>query len=76
MNEVLSRAEIEARFPNEWILVIHPDVGPDHIVRSGVVWAHSKDRDEIDRLAIEAPARHIAVWFNGDPFPPGTKVWL
>lgn len=76
MNEVLTRAEIEARFPDEWVLVINPDVGPDQVVRSGTLLAHSKDRDEIDRMAIEAPARRIAVWFNGDPFPPGVKVWL
>jgi hypothetical protein len=76
MNEVLTRTEIEARFPDEWILVINPDVGPDQVVRSGTLLAHSKDRDEIDRMAIEAPARHIAVWFNGDPIPAGMKVLM
>lgn len=76
MSEFMTRAEIEVRFPDEWILVIDPDIGPDHFVRSGVVLAHSKDRDEIDRMAIKAPARHIAVWFNGDPIPAGMKVLL
>jgi hypothetical protein len=76
MSQVMTRAEIETRFPDEWVLVINPDVGPDQFVRSGEVFAHSKDRDEIARKAIEAPARHIAVWFNGDPIPAGMKVWL
>jgi hypothetical protein len=76
MSKVMTRSEIEAQFPDEWVLVISPDVGPDHVVRSGVVFAHSKDRDEVDRIAAEAPARHIAVWYNGDPYPPGMKVWL
>ena len=76
MSKVMTRAEIEAQFPDEWVLVLNPDVGPDQVVRSGTLVAHSKDRDEIDRMAVEAPARQIAVWFNGDPFPPGVKVWL
>jgi hypothetical protein len=76
MAELMTRAEIEARFPNEWVLVINPDVGPDQVVRSGTLLAHSKDRSEINRLAIDSPARHIAVWFNGDPIPAGMKVWL
>ena len=29
MNEVMSRAEIEARFPNEWILMVDPEAGGD-----------------------------------------------
>ena len=76
MSESKTRAEIEAEFPGEWVLVIDPDIGPDQVVRSGTLLAHSKDRNEIDRMAIEAPARHIAVWFNGDPIPTGMKVWL
>ena len=76
MAKVMTRSEIEVQFPDEWVLVIDPDVGPDQVVRSGTLLAHSKDRDEIDRRAIEAPARHIAVWYNGDPFPPGVKVLL
>jgi hypothetical protein len=76
MSKVMTRAEIEAQFPDEWVLLLNPDVGPDQRVRSGTLWAHGKDGDEIDRLAIEAPARSIAVWYNGDPFPPGMKVLL
>jgi hypothetical protein len=67
MAEVMKIDEIEARFPDEWILVIDPDTGPDLKVRSGVVAAHSKDRDEVDRKAIELRPRRSAVWFNGEP---------
>ena len=67
MAEVMKIDEIEARFPDEWILVIDPDTGPDLKVRSGVVAAHSKDRDEVDRKAIELRPRLSAVWFNGEP---------
>ena len=67
MNEHMTIAEIEARFRDEWILVIDPDTGPDLKVRSGFVAAHSKDRDEVDRVAIALKPRRSAVWFNGDP---------
>jgi hypothetical protein len=67
MAEVMKIEEIEASFPDEWILVIDPDTGPDLKVRSGVVAAHSRDRDEVDRKALELRPRRSAVWFNGEP---------
>ncbi|HKB06618.1 MAG TPA: hypothetical protein VKD90_30760 [Gemmataceae bacterium] len=76
MSKVMTRAEMDAQFPDEWILVTDPVLGPDLFVRSGVVAAHSKDRAEVERAALETPSRHIAVWFNGDPIPPGFKVLL
>jgi hypothetical protein len=66
MVEVMKIDDIEARFPDEWILVIDPDIGPDLEVRSGVVAAHSKDRDEVDRRSLELRPRRSAIWFNGN----------
>ena len=74
MNEVLLRAEIEARFPDEWILVTDPLLGPDLSVRSGVVAAHSKIREEVELVATKVESRHIAFWYSGDPIPAGMKV--
>jgi hypothetical protein len=76
MSKIQTRAEIETQFPDEWVLVTDPEVGPDMVVRSGVVVAHSKDKDEVVRRAREVPSRRMAVWFNGDPIPAGLKVWL
>lgn len=67
MSKVMTRSEIEAQFPDEWILVIDPETGPDLRVQSGVVAAHSKDRDEVDQKALELRPRRSAVWFNGEP---------
>jgi hypothetical protein len=76
MNEVMTRAEVETLFPNEWILMIDPDPGTDINIRGRVI-AHSKDRDEIHRKAMELPVpRNIAVFFAGPPFPPGMAVLL
>jgi hypothetical protein len=69
MAEHMTIDEIEARFPDEWILVIDPAVGPDLSVRSGVVAAHRKNRDEVDRTAKSLKPRRSAVWFNGEPPP-------
>jgi len=76
MSQVMTRAEIDAQFPDEWVLVVDPETGPDQSVRSGVVVAHSKDRSEVHRKALETRARYIAIWFNGDPIPAGMKVLL
>ena len=67
MPNAMTIEEIESQFPNEWILVIDPNTGPDLKVRSGVVAAHSKDREEVYRKALELKPKLSAVWFNGDP---------
>ena len=74
MSEVMKIDEIEAQFPDEWILVIDPDTGPDLKVRSGVVAAHSKHRDEVYRTAIALKPKRSAVWFNGEP--PADAVFV
>jgi hypothetical protein len=66
--------EIEASFPDEWILVIDPDTGPDLKVRSGIVAAHSKDRDEVYRTGIALKPKRAAVWYNGEP--PADAVFV
>ena len=66
MTEILTIDQIESKFPDEWILVIDPDSGPDLKVRSGVVAAHSPDRDEVYRTAFELSPKRSAVWFNGE----------
>ena len=58
MNEMLTQAEIAARFPDEWVFIIDTDVGPDHFVRSGVVTAHARDREEVERTAMVPISLH------------------
>jgi hypothetical protein len=74
VTEVMNIDEIEARFPDEWILVVDPETGPDLKVRSGVVAAHSKDRDEVYRTGLALTAKRVAVWFNGEP--PADAVFV
>jgi len=75
MAEVLTIDEIESRFPDEWILVIDPVSDPQFNVLSGEVVAHSKEREDIDRIALELMPASSAVWFNGEP-PEDTVILL
>jgi hypothetical protein len=66
MSNVMTIDEIETSFPNEWILVIEPDLGADLKVRSGRVACHSPSREEIHRTAMALHPKNSAVWYNGE----------
>lgn len=65
MEETLTRAEIEARYDGEWILIADPEVDEHLEVQCGRVVAHSADRDEVDRKAIELRLKHSAFLYTG-----------
>lgn len=52
MGEILTRAEIEAKYDGEWVMVGDPDWDEHEGVRSGAVLVHHKDRDEFDRQTL------------------------
>jgi hypothetical protein len=77
MNEVMIMAEINERFPSEWVLLVDPQTDENSEVLSGTVVYHSKDRDEVDRKAMELPMpRHIAVFYTGELFPEDMEFAL
>jgi hypothetical protein len=62
MNNRLSIAEIEAQFPDSWILIDQPETDELKRVLSGRVVFASPDRDEVYRKALELPVpRDIAI---------------
>jgi hypothetical protein len=65
MNEVLTLAEIQTRFDSEWILLEDPETTEHLEVKSGKVLWHCKDRDELDRKALELRPKHAAILFTG-----------
>jgi hypothetical protein len=75
MGEVLTLAEIYSRFDSEWVLVGDPKTTEDLEVESGTVLAHSKDRDEVYRKAIEADSERLAVLYTGS-MPKNTAIIL
>lgn len=63
--QVLSVRQIEARYPSQWILLKDPVVDKHLRVLKGEVVCHSKDRDEVDRQAIELRLKHSAFLYTG-----------
>jgi hypothetical protein len=51
---------------DEWVLIVDAEFGPDYEVRSGRVAAHSPDRDEVRRRAIELQPASSTVRFTGE----------
>ena len=75
MGEVLSVAEIRARFPWEWVLLEDPESSELPEVKAGKVLWHSKDRDEVYRKARELKPTHSAILYTGG-MPEKTAIVL
>jgi hypothetical protein len=77
MNEVLTLAEIHQRFPSEWVLLGDPQTDESLEVLGGTVLCHSKERDEVDRQAIELAApKDLAILYTGPELPDGMEAVL
>ncbi len=64
-NQVMTVAEIEKQFNNEWILVEDPILDEDRQVVGGKVLWHSKSKEEIYRKDHELRPRSAAYLFTG-----------
>jgi hypothetical protein len=65
MGEILSLAEIESRFPSEWVLIGDPQTDADQRLMAGRVLYHSPDRDDVDRKLLELRPPRFAFRFTG-----------
>jgi hypothetical protein len=75
MKEIMTFAEIKAKFVSEWVLLEDPELTPNlEVIRGKVLW-HSKNRDEFDRKALELMPKHSAIFYTGT-IPEGTAVVL
>ena len=75
MNELLTIAEIESRFGDEWVLIEDPRTNEALEVLEGKVRFHSPDRDEVYRKAAELRPARFAVLHLGQ-LPQGAAVVL
>jgi hypothetical protein len=73
VDELLTLAEIEARFPSEWVLVEDPQTNEALEVLGGKVRSHSKDRDEVYREAVKLRAERFAMLYTGE-MPEDTAI--
>lgn len=67
MNEVLTRAEMEARFDGEWVLIANPEMDENREVAKGLVISHSPDREVVDSQEVDPQIRHWASLYFGPP---------
>ncbi len=65
----LTMAEIEAKYPNEWVLVDRLKKGRDGMAVGGTVVAHSAEREVVYRVAGTLPIPRDVALFHTGPIP-------
>lgn len=75
MSDLMTIAEIEAKFQSEWVLVEDPQTNEALEVQSGKVRFHSRDRDEVYRKAVELRPKRFAMLYTGE-IPKDTAIVL
>ena len=72
---VMPLTEIEERFDGEWILVEAPELDRSNEVVKGKVLFHSKNRDEVDAVAMRLRPKRSAFLYTG-PIPKNIFINL
>jgi len=75
MDKILTIKEIESLFKSEWVLVEDPMTDDALEIQSGKIIHHSKDRDEVYRVATTRRPKRFAVIYTGK-LPKGTAIVL
>ena len=75
MYETLTLAEIEERFPSEWVLTGDPLTDETQRLLGGKVLFHSLERDEVDRRLLELRPPRFAFRYLGT-MPEGMALVL
>ena len=75
MNELLTMAQIAARFDSEWVLIEDPRTDESLEVQHGIVRWHGRDREEVYRQAIEIRPKRFAIVYTGK-MPLNTAIVL
>jgi hypothetical protein len=72
-NQMMSMAEIEAKYHSEWVLIEDPQTNDTLQVQWGKVRHHSKDRDEVYRQAVALRPKRFAMVYVG-AIPADTAI--
>jgi hypothetical protein len=65
VGELLMIEEIEARYDGEWVLLVDRESTPLHEVKRGRLVCHSKEKDELHRVAMQLRPKRAAILFIG-----------
>lgn len=76
MAEIISIRECEKLYPDEWLLFEVMEYDEQHLPLKGRLIAHSKDRDEIQKSALQIKPATGYTLYSGDPIPEGMAVVL
>lgn len=76
MDEMLTWAEIEERFPDEWVVIDQPQLTDELDITGGRVVHHGIDRDQAELEATRNCLKFYTVWYIGERIPEGTVVIL
>jgi hypothetical protein len=74
-SEVMTLAEIEKQYDREWVLLEDPYLDEKKQVAGGKLLFHSKNRDEVDQVALKLRPKHSAFLFTG-PMPDNIAINL
>ena len=76
MDEVLSWAEIQRRYADEWVLLADPEMDEAFPVSSGRVVFHSKDRAATEATTVDPPVAQEGIFFTGELCEAGVAYIL
>jgi hypothetical protein len=66
MDEILTIAEMKARYAPDWVLIGEPQSDESQRLKAGKVLFHSPDREAVYRKAIELKPGHFAFRYLGE----------
>lgn len=73
----LTMAEIEAKYPNEWVLIDRPSMTGYQQILGGFVIHHGPDKAALYERVKQLPTPYdIATWFTGPLRDEGEEVLL
>ena len=67
MKNLLSIAEIKARYASQWVLILNPVTNNNLEVLSGQVAMHSPLREDVYQKAMDLNTKNSAILFMGSP---------
>jgi len=74
-HQMMTMAEIEECFDGEWVLLEDPYLNDRKEIAGGKLVFHSKNRDEVDAVAIWSRLKHGAFLYMG-PMPEHIAINL
>ena len=75
IDKILSLEEIFSLYPDEWVLIVNPELDEEFSVIRGEVLAHATERDEIYSKLSLRNGKSVAIEYTGS-IPDNLAVML